>query len=253
MQIPVKFKNDKGLLLHGFVHKHKKHETAIIFLHGFPGNMFGTAVRVFNLFSKLGYLCFRFEFSGTNTSEGKFENKLMSQEVKEVKCAIDFLENNFPFKKLVLIGHSTGAIDAALYAHQDQRINKLILMGGVSDLKHAVQYDFTDQQVHDFWTKGYITYQNPDKWYHKKRLKKAFYDEFFTLDLPKAMKKYHGPLLIVHGSKDEAVPVKEAYGLYHLAHKPKRLAIIRGADHRFIKKRHQLQLLWQVYRFIRKR
>ena len=252
MQIPVKFKNNQGLILQGFVHKPKKYDTAIVFLHGFPGSMFGTAARVLHLFSKLNYLCFRFEFSGTNTSEGKFEDKLMSQEVKEVKSAIDFLEKHFPFKKLILIGHSTGAIDAALYAHKDKRINKLILIGGVSDLKQAVQYDFTDQQVHDFWTKGYIVYDRVGNWYHKKRLKKAFYDEFFTLDIPKAMKKYHHPLLIVHGSEDEAVPVKEAHQLYHFANKLKKLAIIKGADHRFTKKRHQLRLLWHVYRFIRK-
>lgn len=253
MQIPAEFKNSQGLTLRGFVHKPKKYDTAIIFLHGFPGSMFGTAARVLHLFSKLGFLCFRFEFSGTNTSEGKFEDKLMSKEVKEVKDAIDFLEKNFPFKKLVLIGHSTGAIDAALYAHKDKRVNKLILLGGVSDLKQGVRYDFTDQQVHDFWSKGYINYRNPNKWYHKKRLKKAFYDEFFTLDIPKAIKKYHRPILIVHGDKDEAVTVKEAYQLYRLANKPKRLAIIKGADHRFTKKRHQIKLLWHVYRFIRKK
>ncbi|MEK6809870.1 MAG: alpha/beta hydrolase [Nanoarchaeota archaeon] len=176
----------------------------------------------------------------------------MSQEVKEVRLAIDFLEKNFPFKSLVLIGHSTGAIDAALYAHKDKRINKLILLGGVSDLKQAVRYDFTDQQVYKFWTKGHITYHNPDSWYHKKRLKKAFYDEFFALDIQKAMKDYHHPLLIIHGDNDEAVPVKEAYQLHRLANKPKKLVIIKGADHRFTKKRHQVRLLWQIYRFIRK-
>ena len=94
MQIPVKFKNNQGLILQGFVHKPKKYDTAIVFLHGFPGSMFGTAARVLHLFSKLNYLCFRFEFSGTNTSEGKFEDKLMSQEVKEVKSAIDFFEKH---------------------------------------------------------------------------------------------------------------------------------------------------------------
>ena len=177
----------------------------------------------------------------------------MSKEVKEVKYAIDFLEKNFPFKKLVLIGHSTGAIDAALYAHQDKRVDKLIILGGVSNLKQAVRYDFSDQQVHDFWTKGYITYNKSGTWYHKKRLKKAFYDEFFTLDIPKAIKEYHNPVLIVHGSEDEAVPAKEGYELYQIANKPKKLAIIKGADHRFTKKRHQIKLLWHIHRFIRKR
>lgn len=251
---PVKFNNQGGLTLRGFVHKPKQYDTAIIFLHGFPSTCQGfTAVRIAKTISKLPYLFLTFSFSGSPPSGGKFEDKLMSTEMADIRSAIDFLEKEYGFTHLVLIGHSTGSIDASVYAYKDKRISKLILVGAESDTRHSVRYDFTDQQVHDFWTKGYIKYHRPGHWVHQKRLKKAFYDEFFTLDLPKAMKKYHGPLLIVHGSKDEAVPVKEAYGLYHLAHKPKRLAIIRGADHRFIKKRHQLQLLWQVYRFIRKR
>ena len=250
---PIEFKNDKGLNLRGFIHRPNKYDTAVIFIHGFPGSMFGTAARVLTIFSKLGFLCMRFEFTGTNTSEGKFENKRMSQETNDIKSAIDFLEHNFKFKKLILVGHSTGAIDAALYAHKDKRITKLILLSGVSDLKHAVHYDFTDEQVNQFWSKGYIAYKCPGAWYHNKKLKKAFYDEFFTLNIPKSLKKYYHPLLIVHGSKDESVPVKEAHQLYKIANKPKKILIIRGADHRFTKKRHQLQLLWNLYRFIKKR
>ncbi|MEK6809869.1 MAG: hypothetical protein AABY40_04290 [Nanoarchaeota archaeon] len=60
MQIPVKFKNNQGLTLRGFVDKPDKYNTAIIFLHGFPGSMFGTGARVLKLFSHLGFLCFRF-------------------------------------------------------------------------------------------------------------------------------------------------------------------------------------------------
>ncbi len=248
--IPVAFKNNLDQTLHGFVHKPKKYETAIIFLHGFPGSMFGTAARTLSAACRLGFLGLRFEFSGTNTSEGKFEDKLMSQEVKDVKYAIDFLEKNFPFKKLVLVGISTGAIDAALYAHKDRRISQLILLGGVADLRRGVNYDFTASQVHDFWTKGYTKVHNPVKWYHKKRLKKSFYDEFFMLDIKKALNKYKRPILIVHGSADKVVPVQEAHDLYRLANRPKKLVIIRGADHRFSTKQQLLRVLWTAYRFI---
>lgn len=252
MQIPLEFKNSEGLTLKGFIHKPQKYNTAIVFLHGFPGSMFGTIAPFINIFSNLGFLCLRFEFSGTNTSEGKFEDKLISKEVQDTKAAIDFLEKNFPFKRLILVGHSTGAIVASLYAHTDKRINKLVLVGVVSDLKSAVHYDFNDQQVHDFWTKGFVTYNHPEKWYHKKRLKKKYYDEYFTLDLPRSIKRFHKPVLIAHGTADEAIPVTEAYQLYNICNKPKKLAVIKGADHKFSKKRHALQLIWKIYWFIKK-
>ena len=126
-----------------------------------------------------------------------------------------------------------------------------MLLGAESDTKHSVRYDFTDQQVHDFWTKGYITYNQPGKWYHRKRLKKAFYDEFFTLDIPKAIKKYKRPLLIIHGEHDEAVPLRDGEQLFAMANKPKKIAVIRESDHRFSKPLHFLKVVKIIHDFIK--
>ncbi|MEK6937903.1 MAG: alpha/beta hydrolase [Nanoarchaeota archaeon] len=248
---PISLKNNQGLTLKSFVHIPRKYDTAVLFLHGFPGTMFGTAKRICTPLTKLEYLCMRFEFSGTNTSQGKFENKLMSQEVKEVKYAIDFLKKNFKFKRLILIGHSTGAIDAALYAYKDKRINKLILLGEVCHLNQAVKYDFNDQQVYDFWKKGHIVYKRKGSWVNNKRLKKAFYDEFFKLDLPGSLRKFHRPVLIAHGEKD-AIPVSEPKELFRLIKQPKKLLIIKGADHGFKKRVHTQRLIKEIRKFIRK-
>ncbi len=258
----IMFKNKYGLRLRGIVSGRKNADTAVLFLHGFPGSMSGTAKRVCNALGKLGYLCMRFDFSGTDTSGGRFEDKLMGREVEDVKYAVDFLQKNYGhggskhrysgFKRLILVGISTGAIDAALYAHRDTRVTKLVLLSGVSDLKHAVRYDFSDEQVHDFWKKGHIMYSRPGHWVHRKMLKKAFYDEFFTLDIPKALKKYHRPILIVHGGRDGAVPMKEAHELHKIANKPKKLALIKNADHRFSGKKEFKRLIGVMRQFIGK-
>jgi dipeptidyl aminopeptidase/acylaminoacyl peptidase len=233
----ISFKNQKGQTLRGFVHVPKQYDTAFIVLHGFPGSCTGSRVpKTCKMLEAKGYLAMGFDFSGTNISDGKFEDKLMSQEAKEIKYAIDFLENNYKFKKLILHGHSTGAIDAALYAYKDKRISKLIISGGIDRLENAARYDFTDTQVRDFWTKGFITYNAKSYWTHNKKLKKAFYDEFFTLDIPSSIKKYKKPLLIIHGDNDEAVPVERAYLMYEQANNPKKLVIIKGSDHSFTKK-----------------
>lgn len=247
---PVAFSNGKRLTLRGWVHVPPKYDTALIYLHGFPSSCRGfTAPRMAKVLEKTNFLFLMFDFSHTDSSDGKFENKLMSKEVADIKYAIDFLEKEYGFRRLILIGHSTGATDAALYAHKDKRITKLVLSGAVSNLKQAVRYDFTDQQVYDFWSKGHITYNRPGHWVHGKKLKKAFYDEFFTLDIPRAMKKYKRPLLLVHGENDEAVPVAEAQALYQPAHKPKKLVIIRGADHSFRNLRHFQKMMKVIYPF----
>ncbi|MEK6824954.1 MAG: dienelactone hydrolase family protein, partial [Nanoarchaeota archaeon] len=172
---------------------------------------------------------------------------------REIKFAIDFLTKNYTFKKLILFGHSTGAIDLALYAHKDKRITKIILGGAVSKLDEAVRYDFNDKDVHSFWKKGYIVYNKPNKWFHKKRLKKAFYDEFFTLDILSAIRKLKRPLLIIHGEKDEFIPVhKDPQEVYQTANKPKKLIIVKGADHSFSGKKHWKKVVKHIKAFIEK-
>lgn len=250
----IQFKNGRGLTLRGFVCVPQKYDAAILFLHGFPGSCAGsTATRLLQAAAKTNYLLMVFSFSHTPPSAGKFEDKLMSKEVEDIKYAIDFLQKNYQYRQLVLAGISTGATDASLYAPKDKRIDKLILMGAESDTKHSVRYDFTDEQVHDFWTKRYIIYDRPEHWVHGRRLKKAFYDEFFILDIPKAIKKYQKPLLIIHGEEDEAVPLKEALELFKMANKPKKLVIIKDADHRFSGKNEFRKVVKVVKGFIEKK
>ena len=40
------------------------------------------------------------------------------------------------------------------------------------------------------------------------------------------------PLLLLHGDKDDVVPVEQVYKLYEQAHEPKEIVIIQGAGHR---------------------
>lgn len=250
----IEFKNGRGLTLRGFISVPKKYDTALVFLHGFPGSCQGsTATRLLQAAAKINYLLMVFSFSHTPPSDGKFEDKLMSKEVEDIKYAIGFLEKNYNYKQLILAGISTGAIDASLYAYKDTRIDKLILMGAESDTRHSVHYDFTDEQVHDFWTKGYIIYNRPDHWVQGKKLKKAFYDEFFRLDIPAAVKKYRKPLLIIHGEKDEAVPLKDAQELFKMANKPKELVIIKSADHRFSRPKEFGKVTKVIKKFIERK
>ncbi|HEY4498518.1 MAG TPA: alpha/beta fold hydrolase [Candidatus Paceibacterota bacterium] len=246
----ISFKNKRGLTLCGFVHIPKQYDTAVIFCHGFPSTSRG------HMATKIGrdlgprYLTLRFDFSHTPVSGGKFEDKLMSREVEDIRSAIDFLSHTYKFKKLVLIGHSTGAIDASLYAHCDRRIDKVILTGAVHDLANAARYDFTDYQMYEFWKKGHIVYRRPKHWVNGERLNKKFYDEFFKLDIPRAIKKYHKPLLIIHGEQDVIPWDMEAYALYTLANRPKRFILIKGADHSFSAPYHWKSVVRHMVSFI---
>ena len=251
----VEFNNARGEVLRGVIHVPTKFDTAVIFLHGFPSRSVGfTGSRVTKEISKTSYLFLSFDFSGTDQSDGKFEDKLISKELQDIKAAVDYLSKNFSFSQLVLVGHSTGAINASLYSYKDSRVSKLVLIGGSGDLKNGIRYEFTPEQVRDFWMKGYMTYKNKEKWYHGFRLKKAYYDEFFSLDVLGSLHKFTGPVLIVHGGKDEIIPAeKDPRDLFDAATRPKKLVIVRNADHRFSQNTHFMKLLNHVNKFIKKK
>ncbi len=247
---PIAFQNKKGLTLRGFVHEPSAYDTAVIFLHGFPAsNDYPVSMRIGDSLEKLNYLVLRFEFSGTKNSDGEFEFKRMSEEVNDIRYAIDFLQANYQYKKLILIGHSTGAIDAALYACNDGRIDKLILLGGVGNLKEAVSYDFSEKQVNDFLTQGYIIFDYEGHWAFGKKLYKTFYDEFFTLDVLGQLHQFDGPVLIVHGEKDEAVPVSKDPLELKAAAKAAKLVVIKDANHQFLEPKHWEQVISEINNF----
>jgi pimeloyl-ACP methyl ester carboxylesterase len=250
----VEFTNGRNQTLRGFIHEPLRYKTAVVFLHGFPTHCNYPAIRSFSrALSVLGNLVLRFNFSGTDNSDGNFEDKRFSQEVEDIKYAIDYLTQNYQFEQLVLVGHSGGAIDASLYAHRDKRVDKVVLISGVSDLEKAVEIEFTKKQIKDFEERGYIVYNQPGKWQHQKRLNRQFYDEFFKLDIPKTLKRYKKPLLIIHGSEDETIPVSHAHELYETANKPKQLMIIEGADHNLSKLRYGLRVVRGVSKFIKQK
>ena len=246
------------MVLHGFIHHPEPdlaNRRAIVYLHGFPGDCSGSAARFCNRFDKLGYLCLRFDFSGSASSDGEFCDKLISQEVKDVGSAVDFLFKEYGefFDELIIIGCSTGAIDAALYAHTDLRVNKIVLLAGVSDLKHAVHYDFSDELISKFLNEGEICYDFEEwfceEWFYGKKLKRAFYDEFFVLDIPSALRNFKGATLIMHGSEDVAIPVsKDPHELLALCNEPKQLVIVEGAVHNF--KGHEDEVVEVVDEFV---
>ena len=247
----IEFQNGQKLTLRGFIHEPDSFETAVIFLHGFPAsNNYAVSTRIGESLEKLNYLVLRFEFSGTNSSDGQLEFKLMSEEVKDIKYAIDFIQSNYKFNKLILVGHSTGAIDAALYAYQDARIDKLVLLGGVGNLREAVSYDFSDEQVSEFLTNGYITFKRENYWTYNKKLNKAFYDEFFTLDVLGSLNKFENQVLIIHGENDEDVPASKDPIELNEAAKNSRLVIIKNADHKFLDPEHWEELITEVDNFI---
>jgi len=232
-QLPVTFMSGKHML-RGVVYVPAKYTKAIIFAHGYPGDSSGGTDRRARFFARNGVLAFRFDMRGCGASCGQHEERLLSTDIADLEAAIAFLKAHAEFDTLVLHGHSTGALIAPFAA---KHVSAVILSAGAAHLDAAVHYDFTPKQVRELWTRGYTHTLFPLEWLGKKgKICKEYYDEFFTLNLSSRLRTLRKPTLVVHGTLDEAIPVKCAHEVYALLPGPKRLAIITGADHRFKKK-----------------
>jgi len=243
------FLNRYGLTLRGEVHEAVDSLGTIIFLHGFPGTSQYIVSQRMIEFSLERFNVFRFDFSGSGDSDGEFYDKLITKEVEDAHTAVTFIKELYP-GPIHLVGHSTGAIVASLYSEKPSTVSTVTLLGAVSDMKECIKYDFSEEQIYHFETKGFTTYDRPNHWTYGKSLSRAYYDEFFMIEILEALKKCKIPILIAHGDKDESVPFEtNPYELYEVANYPKWFVRISGADHKFTEEHHWINLKKAMTRF----
>jgi len=62
-----------------------------------------------------------------------------------------------------------------------------------------------------------------------------FWNDFSNYNLPKSISEMNKPICIIHGEKDTAAPLEEANIFYENANEPKKLIVVKNADHGFYK------------------
>ena len=131
-----------------------------------------------------------------------------------------------------LLGHSRGGGIVLIKAEEDNRIKKVISLAGVSDYKVR----FPQGIALNNWKKDGVYFVENGR----TKQQMPHYFQFFTdfieneerLTINRAVKNLKIPHLIIHGSGDTSVSVKEAKQLHKWNPKSK-LEIIEGANHVF--------------------
>jgi dipeptidyl aminopeptidase/acylaminoacyl peptidase len=159
-----------------------------------------------------GYACLRFNFrgcgKGPEKSEGEFEDVSLTGRIKDYTSALQFLQDTgkVDLRRLGVVGSSFGGMVAV--AAQDKRIKAIVTLSTpIKMLRSGI------------------------------RFRNSFYEDLRKYDLLKAVRNA-SPILILHGSSDEVVPLEHSQKLYEAAPEPKRLVIIEGADHIFSQSEH---------------
>jgi len=229
----VTFFNARGQRLVGILHHPVTNQpaAAVILCHGMESSKESEKlVTLSRRLSERGILALRFDFAGSGESEGKFEEMTYGGEVEDLRAAYDFVLRYKP-KKIGVLGSSMGGTVALLFAAEEKNVAALVTIAApVHPERFSVRLS-TPEETRQWRAQGFIEY-------HGRRLNVSLLHDLEVLDVPKAARKISCPVLVIHGDKDDAVPVEEGHELFAELAAPKRLCIIEGSGHRLTEPAH---------------
>jgi uncharacterized protein len=201
----------------------------IVFLHGFMSDIEGEKPKAFFRYSKINKLGFlALEYTGHGKSSGKFTHGNISKWSSEIKTSIKKVvkKNNF-----ILVGSSMGAwLSLIQFKDFKKKIKGFLGIGSAPEfLENLMWKKFTNKMKKETIKKGIYN------------LKHGNYEYPITYQLIKdgrknkvLNKKINSKINVtmVHGSKDEVVPVNYSKKVLRIFTKAnKKLIIIKNGDH----------------------
>lgn len=219
--------NCRGETLKGVLHLPARagRGSAAILCHGMESNKESEKlVALSRSLSERGIVSLRFDFSCAGESSGRFEEITYSGEVEDLKAAFQFMLR-YHIQKIGILGSSMGGSVALLFAAQEKRVAALVTVAAPVHPQKIIQGLLTQKEIQGWHRNGFIDF-------HGRRMSAALLVDVEKIDILKAVEKISCPVLVVHGDADGTVSVEEAHELYAHLTGPKRLCILKGADHR---------------------
>ena len=212
-----------------YLKHYQKNSNYIVFLHGFMSDLEGKKPKTFFNFAKknkLGFLAL--EYSGHGKSSGKFTSGNISKWTKETSLLIKKVVKK---NKIIFIGSSMGAwISLNQFKHFKNQIKGFLGIGSAPE--------FLENLIWKKFSKKIKTELIQQKIYY---LKHGNYVYPITLQLIKDGRKnkilnrkinLKIKITMVHGQKDEVVPVSYSRKILKIfRNSKKKLLIIKSGDH----------------------
>lgn len=243
----VTFMNSKGDKLKGVLYNPSGDKTKpiILFVHGHSSSKYTkNFVRLTEMLNDKGISSFRIDLYGHGESKGKFEDCTVSEACDDILQAIEFLKKQ-GYSKIGLLGSSFGGISSIMAASKSRDLFLLVLKSPVCNYEEKYLETNGKEFIEEWKQKGVREYSKEKglKLYY------SFYEDGLINDGYKAAPNIKVPTLIVHGDKDEAVPVGQSIKISKLIPDCK-LEIVKGSDHVYTLPEHRDQILKAVSKFI---
>ncbi|WP_299179420.1 prolyl oligopeptidase family serine peptidase, partial [uncultured Chryseobacterium sp.] len=186
------------------------------------------------------FVKFNFSHNGTTVVDPNnfadleaFGNNNYSKELSDLGAVIDYFVKTpkVDDQKVILIGHSRGGGISIVKTYEDERINGLITLASVDSLER-----FPKNKDHQNWKEKGVFYVLNGRTHQEMPHYYQFYEDFeknaLRFDVERAAEMAQAHFLIIHGTKDESVSVKNAEHL-HILNPKSELFLIENANHTF--------------------
>lgn len=203
-------------------------KSIVVYAHGINGfKDWGGMDLIAQEFAAAGHTFLKFNFSHNGTTPEHPEdfkdleaygndNYLIRQ--ADLKSVIDFIHNSSELSidnGTTLIGHSRGGTDAILYAASDKRVSRLVTWAAVAEAKTPWR-NWTTEQLEE-WQENGVRFIKNSRTNQDLPLYYQLYTEYqnhhHQLNIENTARSIDSPWLIVHGTDDSSVFVKDAYSL----------------------------------------
>ncbi len=228
----------------------KRHSPMLILCHGVPrarpspesqeavNSDGGYAALAERCTVNLGIPVFHFNFRGTGESSGNFD---LSGWVRDLEAVLQYWQQKDPGLEFILWGFSGGAAVSARVAGNNPRVKGVVLAACPAFFEPIFPREKLGETIDWFRQVGIIK----DPWFPADP--RAWLEGIYAVRPVDTVARISpAPLLILHGTMDELIPVEQAEMLYEKAGEPKEKALLAGAGHqlRIYPEAVQTALLW---------
>ena len=220
----------------------------IVFLHGFMSDLEGDKPKTFYKYCKkrkLGFL--GLEYSGHGKSSGKFTNGNISKWTKETQTTIKKIvkKNNF-----ILVGSSMGSwISLNQFKYFQKQIKGFLGIGSAPEFLEKLMWKkFTKKMKKETIKNGICNLKHGDYEYpiSYQLIKDGRKNNILNKKL--RSKIY---VTMIHGSKDEVVPIIYSRKVLKLFNKAKKkLIIIKNGDHSLSNKKNLKKITLELNKIV---
>lgn len=183
----------------------KTNTPILLYCHGNGANI-NMLAEVSSIFNSYGWESLIFDYRAYGESSGNFSDLSEDALAKDAESALRWIKSNFPDRPVIVWGHSLGSAVAARLS-QDYDFEGVILEDTFPSLKDIAIERFPIFPLVRFLLK----------------------DEFNTLEYLQNRK--YKPVLIMHGEKDQVIPLKFGQETYDKTPDPSNWLLIKGIDH----------------------